>query len=347
MLSCMTLASALSVLILQSDVNRANDAITAQSYASTRNDIYIEEGELKASEIRIPPLQGMVVYYSRSFGKNTYIREDSAGGNSSYVCGYFEDGVVTEVPLPAPVSPGSVRRLFFNRQAAFVLAENMTETGSASFLYRIPAGGGAVQVRDGVVDAALADEELLLLCAGVDGVFVMFRDVKLPVSIENPASIETLGANGLAGVGNGTVSEIVDYVRGASLYVFSPELRPALPAEFNLLVEAWDEAIEDTRHNSENLVFYKIFLDGAEAGRTDTGLSILPRRSVYSCKAGEYHILRAERWKLDAESGVYRRENNIMQPDAVKFYLPLNRIIKLGIVRGAIKYRVSISTVME
>ncbi|MFA5518852.1 MAG: hypothetical protein WDA74_06295, partial [Spirochaetota bacterium] len=45
--------------------------------------------------------------------------------------------------------------------------------------------------------------------------------------------------------------------------------------------------------------------------------------------AGNYNIISAERWELDKSRGRYLRVNNINQPEEIRIFVPLNRVVKI------------------
>jgi len=93
--------------------------------------------------------------------------------------------------------------------------------------------------------------------------------------------------------------------------------------------------------SGDRIIFYKIFIDGVEAGRTATGISPVSKVFTADIDSGKYHVITPERWELDRKKEEYVRMNNVYQPKPVKLYIPENRIVKILFFFDGKEYRFS------
>jgi hypothetical protein len=128
---------------------------------------------------------------------------------------------------------------------------------------------------------------------------------------------------------NGEETEIIDIISGKSLYRYSGAYQTLAPDEYSLAIQAVDET--STEPDDRQMIFYKIFIDGIETGRTDCGPAGLLREFRTRLDANKYHLIKLERWVLNTAKGRYDRVNNIHQPKPQQIFLPMNRVVKLVI----------------
>jgi hypothetical protein len=95
------------------------------------------------------------------------------------------------------------------------------------------------------------------------------------------------------------------------------------------------------------MIYFRIFINGREVGRTNTGVPGVLFSYSLLCEPDQHHVVRMERWRLDRSDGVYKRENNIMQPEQVKLFVPVDRIMKIAVNYDGRRYRIREFVVME
>jgi hypothetical protein len=87
-------------------------------------------------------------------------------------------------------------------------------------------------------------------------------------------------------------------------------------------------------------VFYKIYCNGQEYGRTEPVLAINQSMIQLNLLAGQYHEIVLERWRLDETSDEYVRDNNIRQPKPVIIYVYPGRVIVVSLTYTGLEYKV-------
>ena len=109
-------------------------------------------------------------------------------------------------------------------------------------------------------------------------------------------------------------------------HIVDPIQQPTeqIDIKYNFVFTAVNNFID--RPERDGRVFYRIFINKEEYGRTTTGLE--SQVKIYETNLSEKrHLLNVEKWVLN-NSGEYVRANNILQPtpDFVYFNIIPNRI---------------------
>lgn len=168
---------------------------------------------------------------------------------------------------------------------------------------------------------------------------------RIPLTLQGKAGIKEIVDGRLLIVTGGDKKEIIDLVSLKNIYLYSGQSAPVQPKDNNLVFLVKDK-IEGTPEKEKH-VYYKIFIDGNEEGRTETGVASLDKKLQVSAKGDSYHVIRLERWELHRKKRQYRRANNILQPRPRRIFLPENRIIRISVTFDGKQHTFSSETVME
>ena len=201
-----------------------------------------------------------------------------------------------------------------------------------------------MRTADNIIDAAPLGDSLILLERFSGGTAVSFGGNVIPCGIDARRISNVIGRQ-IAVVTDGSISEIIDVQRGKNVYAFSRGVNFAFPESYNLVFEAADTVQLSAVDN--RVIFYKMFINGAEAGRTETGIAPVSKVFTVNLDSGKYHVISPERWELDRKKEEYVRMNNVYQPKPVKIYVPENRVVKLLFFFDGKEYRVSSVFVAE
>lgn len=219
-----------------------------------------------------------------------------------------------------------VRRLEGYGGVAYLLLINPSTPGQSGFLHRLDGNSRKRDSIDGVRDFTLHDDVPCLLQRRGDELFLNRNGNYLTLGLKGDARIKAFLDQRLLLISDELDTEVVDLRSFRSVYIYS-EKRKFLPGEeYNLLIEASDE---NPRKDAEKYLYYKIYVDGQEVGRTKTALSGLPVVFKTRLETEGYHLIFAERWELNRSKNRYERVNNIHQPDPLKILPAANRVLKL------------------
>jgi hypothetical protein len=260
-----------------------------------------------------------------------FIKIIEADGVASASIGFIElQSMELRYENRIPVSPTefAIKKFSASGGVAFILAEPRTIAGGRG-LYRININTMDVARIEQVIDFNLQGQDLYLVAKNDAGVSVSLNELSVPVGLAGEGSIriKDIVDNRLVIVGNADESEIIDIRAGKSLYRYSDKYKYLAPDEYSLAVQAVDENIAEA--DDRTMIFYKIFIDGVEVGRTDSGPAGLQREFRTRVEPNKYHLVKLERWALNSGKGRYDRENNIRQPKVQNIYIPMNRVVKL------------------
>jgi len=258
-----------------------------------------------------------------------YIYYLRCGAEGSIFAGRLslDEGVPLEAKAGLSFANGRMRKISGGGGTVHLLIDG--EGGDElSVLYSIDLQSGALASRKGVMDFLCADGKMYLLENRQRAIVLAAGVEAADVSLTGNVSFAGSSGGRIAVVANPAGDcEIFDIALMKSVYLFSRDKKYPVPETHNLVVEAVDEYV--LGKGAESFVFYKVFIDGAEAGRTNTGLASLPVVFRAMVEPGESHMLRLERWQLDRGREKYVRVNNIRQPEPMRFSLYANRIMKI------------------
>ncbi len=211
----------------------------------------------------------------------------------------------------------------------FAEGENVYIFNGAGILYHVNLNSMAVSRKEGVIDAVLADRTLVLLEKESGNLNINGKI--LPLIITGEIRIRRVTDNRLVFITNCDETEIVDTERGESIYQYSSQGSYAVPGDHNLVISVREEIPGSEMPGAHSMVFYKIYIDGIETGRTETGESGSGKYLRTSAAPGRYHVVRLERWELNLKRDRYKRANNLYQPKKIGIYIPQKRIIELEV----------------
>ncbi len=245
-----------------------------------------------------------------------------------------ETGERRLLPLPDELAGRNPVKMMVQQDSLYLL------TGPAGDLLKVPLRGGDIVTIENVSDFVLLNGiPAVLRPDGSGGRVVQCNGVTVPVSLQGESRLGEVVAERLIFVSDGDDTEIVDILAGKSVYLFSATREFLEPGEYNFTFDAADSPKDGTA--SQDMIFYKVYIDGEYAGRTETGLASLKASYTHAVVPDRYHIVRAERWELDKKASEYRRANNIRQPDEVRLFFPAKRIMSLDLVFDGEKYSIT------
>ncbi len=237
-----------------------------------------------------------------------------------------------EKSLPEPFAGGAVRKFHVAGMVASILVVPVPEEQAGS-LYRVDLNDMRV-LGDAIPD--IAD----FLIDGDDTIFLVRKEKGLSVSMGERSVLLSLESGGpcfirafldrrVAVVTVGEEAEMIDLLAGKSIYQYHPGRDFLPPGEFNFEITVFDDV--ETESIVRDMLFYKVFINGVESGRTDTGPAGLERSFRTLLEAGGEYLITLERWVLNQARGRYERANNVLQPKTQRVSMPLNRIILMRV----------------
>ncbi|MCP4132986.1 MAG: hypothetical protein GY754_18620 [bacterium] len=233
------------------------------------------------------------------------------------------------------------RRFLVNNGKVYLLLteQNPEQVTMGTMLFILTIENKELVKYDKIPDAAIVEGKFLYL-QGIEGdsTLICINGEKKPLTIQGNSIITQIVDKRMVFISNGREREIFDLKRMKSVFQYSPELEYAEPGEYNLLFEAIDAVKAGKSPAADKLIYYNIYINGVDAGRTATGLSVTLREFKGKLEPGKTHIIKFERMELNRSKNRYVRLNNISQPRPLRTFIPENRIIKIELKYNGKKY---------
>ena len=336
------------------DIKDAED--TKKDDQDTKNieiktgNYFLKDGILKAHNRKDIRLDGEIVYFIETDNKIYYIlkqkpKDKKDKDNFSAGAVFFENNENVQVVIPFDFNLEKMKKLLFTSQYCYLLMEHVS--GDEKILYRINLTTNENATISSVIDIASHQDDIVIVERRAASVYVNFKDNRIPVTIKKNIEFKQILNDGIAIVSNNEYNEIIDFIRQKNVYSYYAVATPVLPDKYNLIIEIVDDVPNLTKGKEDDMLYYKIYLNGKEIGRTDTGISGLKFEYTLLCEPDKHHIVKIERWKLDKVNGEYKRENNIMQPEPVKLFVPFDRLMKIAVNYDGKKYIIKEFPVVE
>ena len=239
-----------------------------------------------------------------------------------------------------------MRKVEFTLEYGFLLMEPTTGN-DAGTLHKINIHTSESETIDSIIDIARYQDDIVLLERRFSSVYVNFQNNRIPTTIRENVSFKQILDDGIAIVTNNEYNEIIDFIRSKNIYSYHETAGPVIPEEYNLIIEIINDIPNLARGREDDMIYYRVYLNGNEVGRTDTGMPGVKFEYTLSCDPDSYHIIKIERWKLDRSDNTYKRENNIVQPDQIRLYVPINRLMKIAMNYDGRNYAVRKFPVIE
>jgi len=280
------------------------------------------------------PVSGYAEAVYRIDGGLCYVKSTVEDGPKDHFIGILWESqkkTSFETPIPREISFGGISKLRAAYPVVFFSVPGDSTNNLALYRYNLNSLEHASV--DGIVDFEISENiAVLLLKTGRGGYYLRYDNDIIELSLQGSARLGEIRDKRVLEVYNDVDIELVDLAAKKSVYQFGRFKSYAIPDDYNVVISIVDDGGPESSDWKDEMVFYRVIIDGIESGRTDTGLSCLSRLYRGSVEPGQYHMVSLERWNLNRTKGKYERMNNISQPETKKIYFPINRIIKIDIL---------------
>ncbi len=274
-------------------------------------------------------VNGDAVYYVR-------------GENGNTIAGRWKRGDAAPIELPLPADASTPRRLRGSEKTLYALYGDDEKAGGT--LYSVDFNERRVLERGEVVDFTVYLGRPVLIERADGELRCVLGEVRIPLLLSAGARFLDGPDPRMLFVTDGGHTEIIDAVTEKTIYRYADGVVYRTPGGHNLEIEAIDDTPGPP---SGRMLFYKVYINGVEAGRTDTGPAETRRVFRHSVAAGEYLVVTAERWELNIRRERYERANNIMQPEPQRLYVPEGLILRVLLASDGRTYRITAAPVVE
>ncbi len=283
-------------------------------------------------------LKSNILYYAQDENNLYYLRKEILGEKKSFIFGVIEKVIfeaATEKVIPITEITSFKKVVILNKiiylhteqnNLFFINTETMQYSKEINLLDFSFIGGQFYYLKnkDAVVYLHCGNENIKLNLTG-NVVFSKIIDSRMLF------------------LSSGDQIELFDLKKFSHVYLYSKSMKYKIPDNFNFLISSHD--ISD-QVKANDIVFFKVYINGREVGRTTTGLSQIVKNFKDMLTPG-VHVVSLVRWQLDKVKKKYRRVNNILQPKPFKITIPENRIVEIKVIYKKQKYNVSSSFVSQ
>lgn len=269
------------------------------------------------------------VYYLRTDHRNNYNNE------TFYFAGILFDERRIEVQLNDSGSYIEPAGIELYKGVLFILLKE--ERRQAGQLFRVDFNSKTISSVKNIIDFTVF-EGVPVILENSRPAQLSFSGINIPLAVRNPEEVFSNFDGRTVSVKGGRAAEIVDLKIFKSVYRYSlsGDLVSPEDAGYNMILR-----IEDDKPGEK--VFYNVYINGIDTGRTETGPGEIPLKFKNTLRAGSYNRVEIERWTLNRTREKYERENNIRQPDPLKLYFPDDAVLYIQVVFSNGKYRVNTS----
>ncbi len=289
----------------------------------------IENGALYVDEVRpskVVPATGTVLRILADNERVWYISNDpDVNKSTTFFVGMYHSG--KDIHFETAIEPDNPVPGFGRMQSCETALVFLAEKEEGADIYRIDCNSGFVRVYADVLDFWLLGGVPVLLKKKNEQYILKHNEEEVPLFMEGEPGFTFLAGQRMLHVTDGITVEIYDTVTSKYVYRYTDSATPVEPEDYNCLIEFRQHV--DGKGGQGGRIFYKVFCDGKEEGRTLAALSESYISYQLMLEPSRMHTIILERWELDKNNDRYRRANNIHQPDVISLYIPDNRVVKL------------------
>jgi len=272
------------------------------------------------------PVNGVVLDY--------YVRDASilfvAKNEKEIVAGAYilQDKNIIQFSITPYSESTHITRIAFESSAIYICVQ----AGDA-MLYRANVNTGLVEQVGGVSDFLILEDGLVIL---KNDNTLVYSDCMLPLYFSGKPVIKGQMDNRIIFIADDRDTEVIDIKEKRVVYRYSNNVQFAISSDYTVELTMNDLPTGE----KASRVFYKIYCNGQEYGRTEPVLAINQSMIQLNLLAGQYHEIVLERWRLDETSDEYVRDNNIRQPKPVIIYVYPGRVIVVSLTYTGLEYKV-------
>jgi len=279
------------------------------------------------SEPSVPvPVNGVVLDY--------YVRDSAilfvAKNEKEIVAGAYtlQDKNIIQFSITTYSESTHITRIAFESGAVYICIK-----AGDSILYRADVNTGLVEQVRGVSDFLMLADSLVIL---KNDNTLVYNDCILPLYFSGKPVIKGQIDNRIIFIADDKDTEVIDVKEKRVVYRYSTNVQFAVSSDYTV-----ELTINDLPTGEKaSRVFYKIYCNGQDFGRTEPMLAINRSMIQLNLAAGQYHEIIIERWRLDETSDEYVRDNNIRQPKPVVIYVYPGRVIVVSLTYTGLEYKV-------
>jgi hypothetical protein len=272
------------------------------------------------------PVQGVVLDY--------YVMDTAilfvAKNEKEIVAGAYalQDKNIIQFSIATNSESIQIKRIAFESDAIYICIHE-----SDSILYRADVNTGLVEQVKGVSDFLILKDNLVIL---KNDNTLVYNDFIVPLYFSGKPSLKGHMDDRIVFVTDDNDTEVIDIKEKKIVYRYSNNVQFAVSSDYTVELTINDLPTPE----KASRVFYKIYCNGQDYGRTEPVLAINQSIIQLNLSPGQYHEIVIERWRLDENSEQYIRDNNIRQPKPVILFVYPGRVTQVKLIYNGLEYKV-------
>ena len=339
-----TILILLGLIILYASYNAFAEEAKLSCYKIEPGRIILYSGD----SVKVVPVDGTVEQSCLGEDGLYYIKSKEEHGTRSAFLSCIDRNALEiryDNKLPLAMNDLAVKKLIVYGEYAHILTRPVNQAGGDAAVHRITlATMEPLQIPD-AIDFFNAGGDLLFLKKVVSGLVVLLNGQSVPLAIKGDVRIQGFVDGRLVFATNGDETEVIDIRTVKSLYQYSSKFEYLQPEDYNLSIQTTDD--EGAEPVSNEMLFFKVFVNGAESGRTTTAPARVQKEFKILLEPNKEYIIQLERWALNSAKGRYERANNIFQPKTYQLFMPQNRVMKLTVKYTGKEYLYDLSPLIR
>ncbi len=294
--------------------------------------------ELKGSSLEQLNIEPAVKFYSSDKKTICYLQCKNAD-SEKMTLGLFdisEKKILIEKGLPYECKNFSIIKFYYINGSAYIFSKNPDNIKS---VLKINLDDFSESNYNDIEDFSIISGAAWIIEKRNSSYQIKTGNSEIPLIYNNPPQFQTSINDRIVIISDGEIYDFIDISNKKIL--FSSNISKVNPGndKFNFEISITDESIPDKDNDSSRLAFYKIFIDGTESGRTESGYIGIEKNFRENLLNNAYHTVKIELWELNSGKNKYERANNVRQPSSLKLFIPNGRKIRLKVQFDGTSYK--------
>ncbi len=297
--------------------------------------------ELKESSLKQLNIEPFVKFYSSDSNTICYLQTKNSD-SEKFTLGLFdlsENKILIEKELPYEWKNLNIIKFFYSNGSAYIFSINPDNVKS---VMKINLDDFSESRYNDIEDFSIISGVALLIEKRNGSYQLKTGKYEIPLVYNNPPKFQTNINDRIVIISDGIIYDFIDIISKQNIYSYSISKTTAEKYKFNFEISITDESIPDKENDSSRLAFYKIYIDGTENGRTESGYAGIEKIFRENLIINSYHSVKIELWELNSGKNKYERANNVRQPSSLKVFIPTGRKIRLKVQFDGTSYKSSI-----
>ena len=294
--------------------------------------------ELKESSLKQLKIEPAVKFYSSDSNTICYLQSKDADPEK-ITLGLFdtsENKILLEKELPHEWKNFSIIKFFYTNGSAYIFSKNPDNVKS---VLKINLDNFSESRYNDIEDFSIISGAAWLIEKRNGTYQLKTGNSEIPLVYNNPPQFQSSINDRIVIISDGKIFDFIDISNKKIIYSYNTIKTTPEKDKFNFEISITDESTPDKDNETARLAFYKIYINGTENGRTESGYAGIEKIFRENLSINTYHTIKIELWELNSGKNKYERANNVRQPSSLKVFIPTGRKIRLKVQFDGTSYK--------